>query len=116
MDLSNAIIVPTLQDTAFYSLRINLDGLAYIIDFSYSEREDRWYMDFYDEDRNPLLLGIKVVPGYFLYEFQRDFREMPQGDLMCLTAQDLTDPPGWNQLGIDQAYKLVYWPLDPLTN
>ena len=93
LDLTNSVIIPTLSDgTAYYTMRIALDSVNYTFDFKFSSRENVWYLDILDDDYVPLLLGIKLVPGSFLCEYQKEYRNLFGGDLCILTGKDADAP------------------------
>lgn len=113
--LDNSLIIPTLTDgTAFYTIKVTLDGSGYIFHFNFSSRELVWYLDVKDEDNNLLLANIKLVPGYYLCEYQKEYYNLFPGDLLVLTGTTVTDPPGLYDLGEGAIYKLVYVPVSSL--
>lgn len=111
-DLTNAVSIPTLADgTAYYSFRIALNNVTFTFIFNYSSREECWYLDIADSDTQYLLRHIKLVPGYYLCEYQKEFRGLFAGDLMVLTATDLSRPPTLFELGENKPYQLIYVPV-----
>lgn len=110
-DMSSAVVIPTLNDgTAQYSLRIDLDNVGYVFDFNFSPRENVWYLDILDDDRDPLLMGIKLIQNYYLCEYQKEFRRLFSGDLVILTGTKAKNPPGLKGLGVGSSWKMVYIP------
>jgi hypothetical protein len=57
-----------LSKDPYYTYRQTLDGKDFIFTFRYSTREACWYMDLYDADKTPLVLGTKLVPSYPMFE------------------------------------------------
>lgn len=53
-----------IQDDAFYDLSIALEGNSYIIEFTYVERMSLYTISLYDAERNPIVLGVGLVPEY----------------------------------------------------
>lgn len=54
-----------LDDTSpFYEYSVSLEGNSYIIEIVYNERTQLNYLSLYDSDRNPIVLGTGLVPGY----------------------------------------------------
>lgn len=53
-----------LSDDTFYGMAIALEGVSYSIDINYNERSELYYLSLYDADRNPLVLGVGLVPSY----------------------------------------------------
>ena len=59
----NYVDIP-LRDDAFYDLSIALEGNSYIIEFTYNERMSLYTLSLYDSERNPIVLGVGLVPEY----------------------------------------------------
>jgi hypothetical protein len=55
--------IPTSQTDTVYRQVTLLDGREYVLAFDWSARESEWYLSIFDQDENPLALGIKVVVG-----------------------------------------------------
>ena len=60
------IEVPDLNDSMS---RIVLNGVPYQIRFSYNDTKDYWKFSLYDSQKNPIALGIKIVPNFPLNIF-----------------------------------------------
>ena len=63
---SMLIEAPDLNDS---KSRIVLNGTAYQIRFSYNDTKDYWKFSLYDLQDNPIILGVKIVPGFPLNVF-----------------------------------------------
>lgn len=61
--MTNYVDVPLL-DEPFYDLSISLEGNSYIIEFTYNERMSLYTLSLYDAERNPIVLGVGLVPEY----------------------------------------------------
>lgn len=61
--MANYIDIP-IQDEPFYDLSISLQGNSYILEFTYNERMSLYTMSLYDAERNPIVLGVGLVPEY----------------------------------------------------
>lgn len=78
------IEVPDMNDSVS---RIVLNGVAYHIRFTYNDTEDRWRWGLYDAQMQPIVQGIKIVPGFPLNLFKgRD--DIPNGVFACLSKED----------------------------
>lgn len=53
-----------LSTFAHYDLSITLEGISYILEFTYNERAKLYFMSIFDADRNPILQGVGLVPNY----------------------------------------------------
>lgn len=61
--MANYVDIP-IQDEPFYDLSISLQGNSYILEFTYNERMSLYTMSLYDAERNPIVLGVGLVPEY----------------------------------------------------
>ena len=61
--MPNYIDVPLL-DEPFYDLSISLQGNSYILEFTYNERMSLYTLSLFDAERNPIVLGVGLVPEY----------------------------------------------------
>jgi hypothetical protein len=102
--------VPTFADP-FYSFGIALEGVPYVFDFRYNQREDSWYLGVALPDGTELITGVKVVCNRDLLRRAADVR-LPPGRLMALANAEDDDPPGLGELGEDKRVTLVYFTSD----
>lgn len=62
------ITPPDLNDS--FS-RVVLDGKEFLVRFTYNDAYDYWTFGIYDQEENPIVAGIKMVPNFplsFFYE------------------------------------------------
>lgn len=93
-----SLTVPT-QQRPFYSLVTRLDGADYKLEFRYSPRADRFYLNLYDTNEVLLLAGIKLVPGVALLHYYHHLAGVPAGELVVTTSGPDGSAPGLNELG-----------------
>jgi hypothetical protein len=76
-----------------------LDGREYLLRFRWMDRRSVWSLNIYDQDENPLALGIVLKVSWPLLRRFQDPR-LPPGLLMCLdtSGKDL-DPRAATDLG-----------------
>ncbi len=64
------IQLPLQPGVPFYRLDTVIDDDAYVIDVRWNGRDNdgagAWYLDFYDEDETPIVIGVKIVLGAYL--------------------------------------------------
>lgn len=74
----------------YYEQITQLDGLEYLMRFLWSDREGCWYLGIYDQNNNPIALGIRLIVSWSLLRRFIDPR-LPSGVLMCvdLSGQDI---------------------------
>ena len=61
MDNIEYIDVPYMKDT--FST-VTLDGRAYLIRFNYNSIAERWRFSIYDMQREPIAIGLPIVPRF----------------------------------------------------
>ena len=55
--------LPFIPSDNNYRLVTSLGGIPYLIDVHWNDSDSSWYMDIYESDETPILVGIKVVLG-----------------------------------------------------
>lgn len=95
----------TLYPDPFYSYATVLEGVSYNLEFKYNTRIDRWVINLYDSDFNPLVLGKKLLPSIpILFRYVKEltgyFLLVPIGE-----EQNFTNLKGRE---VWKYYKLVY--------
>lgn len=103
------LFVPTTPGLPFYTQKTRLDGVDYILEFRYNQREDRWYLSISDSEEIPILTGLKLVCNWpLLHSYQYDPR-VPPGELMAIDLSGDDTPPGLNELGDGLRVQLTYF-------
>lgn len=119
------LVVPTTSAFPDYTQRTSLDGREYILRFIFNEREQRWYLDFFDGDETPLALSLKLVANWNLLRRETDER-LPPGELYAIdlsgtsnedvptdagtaTLLQIARDPGRDDLGADGRVALMYF-------
>jgi len=57
-----------LFDDANYEYSTALQGTSYILEFYYVERAEGYFISLYDAERNPIILGERLVPNYPMFK------------------------------------------------
>lgn len=99
------IKIPTRNDLGFYSIRVVLDGVIYILNFRYNSRYDRWVMDLLDNEETPIAEGTPLQTGIVLLHGIIT-PELPPGYFMVLNNVDDDSDPTEEELG--EAINLYY--------
>jgi len=103
----STVNVPLTDEYPCYEFRVDLEEVGYICIVKYNERADRWTLDIYDIDRNPLRLGQMLLPGYPLFRGAAGRVDgFPLGKFYLLDMADKGRTPGETGLGKD--FKLWY--------
>ena len=74
-----------------------LDGVPYLLNFQYNQREDCWYLLLQTVDGQNIYGYVKLVVGWNLLGQCADNRK-PAGDLVVITTTQDDSPPGFNDL------------------
>jgi hypothetical protein len=83
--------IDTNTAATFFTQIVQLEGVEYLFQFLWSDREACWYLNLSDQDENLLCAGIRIVIGWpLLRRCQWDLRT-PPGLLMCvdMTGQNV---------------------------
>lgn len=102
------IILP--QGLAFYDLRVALDGVTYILNFSWNARARSWYLDVQDSDGTPIVSGLAVVSNWPLLRRFKWNAALPGGELIATDLTGTYDAPGYTDLGTN--VPLYYFTAD----
>lgn len=78
------ISVPDMNDSIS---TISIDGKEYGLRFTYNEMFDFWSFSIYDEDTNPIVAMIKIVPNFPLLHFYSETK-LPDGIFGCITSKE----------------------------
>lgn len=100
-------------DADFIQTATTLDGSTYILDFSWSDRSESWYISVYlqtDGNPTPIVEGVRLSPGWpLMLGVVVDGR--PPGELFALDLNGQGDP-GRSDLG--GRVKLYYFDQESL--
>ena len=77
------ITVPNEQND--FIMRVPMDGKPRTIHMSYNSGGDFWTIGYCDDDSNPIVDGIKIIPNYPLNIWYTSY-EIPQGLLYVRTS------------------------------
>lgn len=90
--------LPLRTDLPHYSFSMELDGVAFVLEWRWNARAGFWFFSLLDAEGTPLVVGRKVVPDFPLLARFRDPR-LPRGLLMVQDTTGKGTPPGVNELG-----------------
>lgn len=103
------VLIPTTPGAPYHTQKTRLDGRDYVLQFAWNEREARWYLSLFDEEEQPLALGIKLVANWPLLRFYRFDPRVPPGELMVVDLTGDGSPPGLDELGAGKRCELTYF-------
>lgn len=90
--------IPVRAEVPFYTQRTSLDGRSYLFTFKWNQRSGFWFFDFADQDEDPIVSGVKVVPEIPLLRRIIDERR-PAGELIVTDLTGDGEPPGYSDFG-----------------
>src|SRR6266404_1150818 len=104
-------VLPTLTDgTQFYTQRVVLDGVAFVLQFSWNARDSSWYVLILDSSANPLLSRRLAVGSPLLGRFK--IQGLPAGEIMAMDTSGQDLDAGLTDLG--GRVQLLYIPVADL--
>lgn len=90
------IVIPSQR--AFFLERVELDGLVYLLDFKYNQREDAFYLEIQDETGEHLAGPMKLVSNWSILKPFRYVPGLPPGEIIAVDSTGI-DTPGFGSLG-----------------
>lgn len=100
--------IPTLA-LPFYTLRTRLDDSDFTLEFAYSPRAARYYLNIYDSAEVLIVAGLKLVPNVRLLRYYRHYAGIPGGDLIVSALGTDGSPPQLGELGPGLRCELTYF-------
>ena len=104
-------LIPTVSYPA-YTMRVRLDGLDYRLRLRWHTREQRWRLDLYDAEEEPLVLGLAIEANRPLLRWYHSDDRVPPGELFAVSTIDDDSPPGLEELGAGKRCELTYYPVE----
>lgn len=100
------VSLPLFPD-AYYTYGIALQGVSYILEFTYNERAQLYFLSLYDADNNPIVLGEALVPNYPLF---KDYALFPMTGFFWMEekADIISEPYKVYPDSLDQYYNFWY--------
>jgi hypothetical protein len=98
-------IIP-FKEAAQWQEQIEIQGVIYILNFTWNALNSFWTMDIYNRDEEPLILGIKIVPTYPLLQAFTVFGK-PPGEIVCQNIVNSVSDIG--RFDMSQKFVLVYY-------
>lgn len=90
--------IPVSSDEPSYKIRVDLEGIDYVLRFNFNERMNRWVMGIYDAEETPIILGIALVVNYSLLRIYT-VEGMPPGEMILFDTSEKNQECGRNDLG-----------------
>jgi hypothetical protein len=92
-------ILPTLTDgTPYYEFSVPLDGVTFLFEFIWNDRQACWFYNLKAADDTPLLMGRKVVLDLPMITRFKSL-SLPAGDLVARDTTGAQIPPSLTDLG-----------------
>ena len=89
-------VIPTFN-SPFWTQTTTLEGVLYLLSFSYCQREECWYLSVADANGSDIYNGMKLTVGSMLLAKCKDPRK-PAGELIVMSGSTDLSPPGLNDL------------------
>lgn len=102
-----ALNIP-IPNSSYSEQEVSLSGVKYNFIFRYIGRDQRWRIDIFDNNKDPIIHGIKIMENQDLTG-RYNLPSFSNGNLYCLRVkQDLT-PVSRDNIGLGKAYNLLYF-------
>ncbi len=107
------LLIPTSPGVPYYTQKTRFEGRDFILKFYYNERESRYYLGIYDEQEDPILVGLKIVANWPLLRHYGYEPRLPPGELMAIDLTGDGTPPTLDELGEGKRVELTYFEAVP---
>lgn len=97
--------IPLFDDTANYTIRIQLDQIVYTLGFRFNTRLNTWVLRVADEFDVTILAGIPLLPGPALLDQFLSYA-VPPGGLILFNTENNNIPP--TQDTFSNIFDLIY--------
>ena len=101
--------IPVRNDIPSYEIRVDLEGVAYILKVRFNERSGRWALDVLNAAAEPLRVGERLFPDYPLFRGNAGVVEgFPPGRFLLVDTTGKGRPPGRPQESLVDEEPLLY--------
>jgi hypothetical protein len=100
-----ALEIPILPSVPHQEFAVVLDGVEYILEIRWNDRDEAWFANLYDAERDVICYGIVLVIEYPILRRVNDPRR-PAGELLLIDEENTQREAGLDDLGA--RVKLVY--------
>lgn len=92
--------MPIRNDIPAYTLNIELEGIAYILEFRFNSRQNRWIFDISDSIKDPIVQGVPILIETDLFLKFKDSR-LPPGGFIAIDQSGNRNQPDRLNFGND---------------
>lgn len=96
------IKVPDMNDSIS---TLSIDGVEYLLRFTYNEKYDFWNFGLYTVEEEPIIAMTRIVPNFPIMHFYT-YTDIPKGIFGCLSDTDKVGRQAFN----NQTAEFVYIP------
>lgn len=89
--------IPFFPELARFRQGVELGGKIFELAFRINDAYDRWYMDIFDVEDKPIVMGVLLQTGVaLLYQVKRRYEGvLPDGDFYVFDATGQNREPTW---------------------
>ena len=106
-----AYLLPSPR-SAWESQVLTLNNITYIFEYMWNSRENFWVLHINDTTGNPIVLGKRLIPSFFLYSMHNAF----PGDIVLSNTTKrsalLATEPTLDNIGTD--FAILYFTPDEI--
>lgn len=96
------IKVPDMNDSIS---TLSIDGIEYLLRFTYNEKYDFWNFGLYTVEEEPIIAMTRIVPNFPIMHYYT-YTDIPDGIFGCLSDTDKVGRQAFN----NQTAEFVYIP------
>lgn len=96
------IKVPDMNDSMS---TLSIDGVEYLLRFTYNEKYDYWSFGLYNAEQEPIIAMTRLVPNFPVLHYYT-YSDMPDGIFGCLSDKDTVGRQSFK----DKVAEFVYIP------
>lgn len=98
-------IIP-FKEPSNWQEQIELSGVIFVLEFNWNALNEFWSMNIYNRDKQPIILGITIVPNFPLLASYTVIGK-PLGDIVCQNIVGGSDVI--RRFDMSQKFELVYY-------
>ncbi len=84
---------------------LSINGIKYLLRFTYNEKYDYWSFGLYEEEEKPIIAMTRIVPNFPIFHAYTDTK-LPDGIFGCISELDTV---GRNAF-INETAEFIYIP------
>ena len=97
-----------VSESAYQEKLITINRQKMFITLSFNTRDNRWYIDLVDRNKDDIISGVKITPNKNLTGKYVDVHNLLGGDLVCVDTKVSGKDIEKDTFGTDKQFQLLY--------